>query len=140
MRISDWSSDVCSSDLFGVERPRFGDRPATRGGAEEGVEAARRGLLAAELFDQPGRIEGDHPQILRARAFDEFFVRGRVERRPTPIGVARLDIAALGRRLGVVQIAPPARTLPELARARCVTGGACEFGEAELGGDRKSTR
>src|SRR3546814_12840459 len=84
MRISDWSSDVCSSDLFGVERPRFGDRPATRGGAEEGVEAARRGLLAAELFDQPGRIEGDHPQILRARAFDEFFVRGRVERRPTP--------------------------------------------------------
>src|SRR3546814_7339847 len=34
----------------------------------------------------------------------------------------------------LVQIAPPARTLPELARARCVTGGACEFGEAEIGG------
>src|SRR3546814_3534398 len=40
MRISDWSSDVCSSDLFALE-PRIGDRPAI-------------GRPARRAFDSPG--------------------------------------------------------------------------------------
>src|SRR3546814_17349248 len=45
MRISDWSSDVCSSDLGGAERGRLG-------GDEEAVSRPRaRRLFAAEAFD-----------------------------------------------------------------------------------------
>src|SRR3546814_18381207 len=44
MRISDWSSDVCSSDLRGA--PRGGDVPPPRGGRHT-VELERRRYLAA---------------------------------------------------------------------------------------------
>src|SRR3546814_7342992 len=51
MRISDWSSDVCSSDLFGHHRAGIGDRHAVRqdrAGCITGddIESAAFGALA----------------------------------------------------------------------------------------------
>src|SRR3546814_9439532 len=45
MRISDWSSDVCSSDLLGIGGTNPGLRPLILGAA--GVEFGLRGHLAA---------------------------------------------------------------------------------------------
>src|SRR3546814_20680193 len=51
MRISDWSSDVCSSDLPGADRLRVGDR------ALEGCERSEYDLREASTqFDTPGRL------------------------------------------------------------------------------------
>src|SRR3546814_1175314 len=40
MRISDWSSDVCSSDLFGVRAPIAGTLPVREASAPSGADAA----------------------------------------------------------------------------------------------------
>src|SRR3546814_6797587 len=41
MRISDWSSDVCSSDLAAFGQPRHGDNPASRPqGRDQGPSSA----------------------------------------------------------------------------------------------------
>src|SRR3546814_3341299 len=78
MRISDWSSDVCSSDLTGigavllhVARP---ERPA-RGGRRTG--------------DRPSAAGGDAGRIARRNGVD--IARGN-ERRGTPVRV-RTDAA-----------------------------------------------
>src|SRR3546814_20418834 len=70
MRISDWSSDVCSSDLDGPARlppPAAGNQPAAglRGDAPPGAEAdrdrdARRPHLAAGA-GQAGALPEHHP-------------------------------------------------------------------------------
>src|SRR3546814_2350042 len=52
MRISDWSSDVCSSDLFGVER--YGGFILEIGLHEDDVAAALRADLP-ELLDERRR-------------------------------------------------------------------------------------
>src|SRR3546814_8023531 len=80
MRISDWSSDVCSSDLVG--RRRYEDSYGRvwylrRLGAEQdrteaGIAGARRSfLLGGGLADwqaaRLGSVEGNH-QLLRGRA------------------------------------------------------------------------
>src|SRR3546814_5634156 len=58
MRISDWSSDVCSSDLLGVARRRSQDRPVLGvGGEEVGVGAVGDHPTVADQHD-PIR-EGD---------------------------------------------------------------------------------
>src|SRR3546814_17571694 len=44
MRISDWSSDVCSSDLAVADRPA--DRKGTAGKGQRGSDAQRRALVA----------------------------------------------------------------------------------------------
>src|SRR3546814_17982155 len=44
MRISDWSSDVCSSDLAVADRPA--DRKGTAGKGQRGRDAQRRALVA----------------------------------------------------------------------------------------------
>src|SRR3546814_4878088 len=50
MRISDWSSDVCSSDLLGVERGHHGQ--VLLGGDETGIRQfrARRGDVPGQSF------------------------------------------------------------------------------------------
>src|SRR3546814_6939542 len=45
MRISDWSSDVCSSDLIKPERPEIGVETATNAGAEPPIGKFRRGAF-----------------------------------------------------------------------------------------------
>src|SRR3546814_10684495 len=51
MRISDWSSDVCSSDLSEQRRPRDEERALARERAER--DALDRPARAAEADDQP---------------------------------------------------------------------------------------
>src|SRR3546814_1692802 len=51
MRISDWSSDVCSSDLSEQRRPRDEERALARERAER--DALVRPARAAEADDQP---------------------------------------------------------------------------------------
>src|SRR3546814_15157809 len=81
MRISDWSSDVCSSDLFVVEalqleqiaqyaqnfpgRSRIGKR---RGHALEALDAAFGVHKAARGFGKGRNRQHDIGQILRRRA------------------------------------------------------------------------
>src|SRR3546814_9944571 len=43
MRISDWSSDVCSSDLKHIARPQAPGREEDRAGTEDAVRLAMRG-------------------------------------------------------------------------------------------------
>src|SRR3546814_13530307 len=64
MRISDWSSDVCSSDLrgrqLGLEGPRGDDR-ASRGALRRAVDDAERDLdLWRHVDPQGGAGEGGH--------------------------------------------------------------------------------
>src|SRR3546814_1058553 len=65
MRISDWSSDVCSSDLFAARQHPLG------GGVQVGAELGERGhfpVLGQLALDRPGRglhrldlSRGSHP-------------------------------------------------------------------------------
>src|SRR3546814_18117519 len=48
MRISDWSSDVCSSDLRGGERVGFGEQRARRAGLGDPLDVILAPLLAGE--------------------------------------------------------------------------------------------
>src|SRR3546814_8801956 len=65
MRISDWSSDVCSSDLFGVvaelllELRSHGVTAALPGPVVFPVTSGRRILLPVELDDGGFRLVGD---------------------------------------------------------------------------------
>src|SRR3546814_17794605 len=64
MRISDWSSDVCSSDLVGVE-------PRDRGGGGGGLGGALIGGGVERLALEVGKIDGivvAHDQRADARA------------------------------------------------------------------------
>src|SRR3546814_14371690 len=49
LRISDWSSDVCSSDLFEQQRRRFGDA-VERGARGELARVGQRGLVHIVAF------------------------------------------------------------------------------------------
>src|SRR3546814_5632578 len=60
MRISDWSSDVCSSDLLAGGRVRDA-RPAA-------VRPVRKGAIAGAAAGRSGRVPGRHRAVLRARA------------------------------------------------------------------------
>src|SRR3546814_7097281 len=60
LRISDWSSDVCSSDLVGADLLEQAHRRDVAGGSEGALEANRRGIGAARIlgtiaagFDRP---------------------------------------------------------------------------------------
>src|SRR3546814_9996317 len=76
MRISDWSSDVCSSDLAAA-RGKIGDGAGHRRGAEdhhlgprqhgldEDVERAARGTGAAMELDAALRLAGRHAACIQ---------------------------------------------------------------------------
>src|SRR3546814_17878022 len=66
MRISDWSSDVCSSDLHGIEAPEERRRLGKRAAGSIRISARQSGgHIYLELSDD-GR--GIDPARLRARA------------------------------------------------------------------------
>src|SRR3546814_13244300 len=87
MRISDWSSDVCSSDLV--------------------VELERRGELAFEPFEDAGDLglvgAADHDRggaehFVRQRGVgDERRARGAEQRRAATLGAARSDERRVGK-------------------------------------------
>src|SRR3546814_13226127 len=63
MRISDWSSDVCSSDL--VERPaqkRIGRRAGGASGDEEDDERGKTDAPPSKFKEQAAGQQGCHPQ------------------------------------------------------------------------------
>src|SRR3546814_592651 len=60
MRISDWSSDVCSSDLFAVDRPVRAEELADADGAERSIVGHALGVLevvADAAGDVPAVVE-----------------------------------------------------------------------------------
>src|SRR3546814_8066471 len=65
MRISDWSSDVCSSDLDVVGQPRNATRVQRRRPAGEArhreIEAAPEEVDGADLAEIPGAEALQHP-------------------------------------------------------------------------------
>src|SRR3546814_1061062 len=111
MRISDWSSDVCSSDLFEPEEPERGG-----GGAHPHTAAVGGPGTARESFERCGLFE----QF--CSAFDELFAfagqanaaRSALENLDAEIVFENLD-AARERRLGDVE---RRRSLGESALSR----------------------
>src|SRR3546814_19333488 len=73
MRISDWSSDVCSSDLLGVRRQVQRQVDAGRGARLAGRErqAERAGVGDAGRYDRAGIIHRIPLQRLAAAIDDE---------------------------------------------------------------------
>src|SRR3546814_3988830 len=77
MRISDWSSDVCSSDLRDVQHAPFADQHQFASAAR-GIARRQGGALPRQLEDElpPGLLaEGDEalgPEQGRRQRLDEF--------------------------------------------------------------------
>src|SRR3546814_16922242 len=90
MRISDWSSDVCSSDLVTVEAV---DREKI---AVLEVEGARILVRNVQIIDRRGR-DDLNARGQRLRAAGEFADEG-----PTHVGGARGDRARLPARLAAI--------------------------------------
>src|SRR3546814_14066105 len=121
MRISDWSSDVCSSDLYAQDQPRFRVEATL-------VDAADADQLAVRLRVQPETgiadrplerlahrpvpdLNRDHPRLRHADACD------LVERHHAAVGIdmARLQQAGRG------TTGPQTRALRLQHRHRTVT-------------------
>src|SRR3546814_4906001 len=127
MRISDWSSDVCSSDLADQRIRTIGLRGARRDARRQQVRAA-----GAEALGDP-RIDGDGVGDLvtgRSRPGEDIFRRGRFKWR----GRERAGAALIGE-LVVAAVAPSERHL----EARADLYGCIRKGRIFLI-DRKSTR
>src|SRR3546814_16605894 len=71
MRISDWSSDVCSSDLIADERPgqrRAGLDIVVIAGRNCGFEAGREARFRGDdVDDARGRVLAEQPPLLTAQ-------------------------------------------------------------------------
>src|SRR3546814_5211706 len=110
MRISDWSSDVCSSDLDGsagrrpqrrapdaaewLSRARLGDAGrADRVGDPEAEEGFLPSLVPGASTDRREGPDGGHPGGIRARDLDE----GRRRRRKAmgEYGVSKSQVSRL---------------------------------------------
>src|SRR3546814_3608434 len=91
MRISDWSSDVCSSDLVGIEDRRIavrrnrqfvdidGHRALKAGAIAIGVDAARREIveiLRRPVDDDARRVLGDAFIADDAKIIELFLTKG----------------------------------------------------------------
>src|SRR5258707_14885616 len=111
----------------------MGLRGAGGGVVEEGVEALACLLLAAEHGEEAGRVEGDHPEVLRGAALDESFGGGRVELGPGAVGVAVLDVAAFGRGVRVEDVLPVLGAFEEEAVGRVGSHAAGKVGGGEGG-------
>src|SRR3546814_7323314 len=76
MRISDWSSDVCSSDLGGQERPAQGVAERVAEARLQGLDHEPRAVVGDDLFGQGGALCDEHWGFLRSeqrRAGKECF-------------------------------------------------------------------
>src|SRR3546814_4337516 len=91
MRISDWSSDVCSSDLRGARRAVIagGAQLAVGRLASDAVEGGQRGAIIV----QAPRGETAHPRTLRRPG---ALAVGTVGREAQRVGVVILDIIGPG--------------------------------------------
>src|SRR3546814_20912908 len=92
MRISDWSSDVCSSDLF---------LPA--------IHARRRSLVEQQIVvhRQPDRIEAPAPHRIHIGPGDVVIEPGAIESGGA-VGAAQIDdVLTNNVPLHLLQIAPP---------------------------------
>src|SRR3546814_8744330 len=122
MRISDWSSDVCSSDLFLISRERRGyfvNEDILRGQAQAEGRTLTRGGMAPEPEPESGREEpdwaarfrvlpSDQRNIVKPRNWQEFrypFIYGQYDPELFPIAAWRectrqaqsLDAIQIGR-------------------------------------------
>src|SRR3546814_9119572 len=113
MRISDWSSDVCSSDLFDM-LTRSGDPLTVRIYRPDGIEMqAATGLADIELSALP--MDGDYV----------IAVEGRIDNTASAAFTARvIEIGETARAIGIG--AP--------------VGGHIDAGQTERLTERKSTR
>src|SRR3546814_21169028 len=84
MRISDWSSDVCSSDLTAFARPRV--VAVVRDGAVGHVARAVDGenLRFIHLFNEVAQTQHDHLMRKDHHATSGIMKRNRVQDRPQP--------------------------------------------------------
>src|SRR3546814_8153228 len=80
MRISDWSSDVCSSDLAAVEGDAFD--PAMRAGID----------FAARRFVHTARLHADEAVLDQVEPADAMLAAQVVERREQGRGRHRLSV------------------------------------------------
>src|SRR3546814_11953906 len=94
MRISDWSSDVCSSDLVRRERP--GDREVRRGSGfdADGIAGARKG---EQRLDRVISVGPAMPNVeceidLGRRAFDDH--RAALSCAPLPPSILPASLLA----------------------------------------------
>src|SRR3546814_15463952 len=102
MRISDWSSDVCSSDLIAV---------CMIGPSIEqiGVAVIARDAIALEIRDMPGKGRGAKPRALvpHDAGFDDHAAAARLRAHAQP---GEATAAAIAR------AQPPARPRAQLPR------------------------
>src|SRR3546814_8238362 len=103
MRISDWSSDVCSSDLERLQRAQVGDgaarRPSQRGGRgrfatlQQGQRILQREAIARRLDTSRHRVRERCPvlQVGRERQGDELASGLAVE--PLPLAIVHQRLA-----------------------------------------------
>src|SRR3546814_3187635 len=73
MRISDWSSDVCSSDLA-AEIARHADQPHRRA-PRMGPDPLRLERCDAAVRDRPGKDHRDHQRLPPEQAFEDMHAR-----------------------------------------------------------------
>src|SRR3546814_8988708 len=105
MRISDWSSDVCSSDLIGVEIGRQEDAAAVgdRGGhvrKMRGDRTKRRKLIAvcgAPGFVGAGEMGHQQPKVELAGQYGVGGERDGIARRQTEARHAAVELKGSGR-------------------------------------------
>src|SRR3546814_5095785 len=94
MRISDWSSDVCSSDLAGDVHPEVVGRGRPRVDRVPRAQGAAMAIAGGvELVARVGCVAGDRDPI--ARAAPQLALRARS---PTPPGVEDDRLLGQGRR------------------------------------------
>src|SRR3546814_259967 len=115
MRISDWSSDVCSSDLVGREAEAEGLARRLRNAALRQIFARGRAVAAAELPREPvgGRL---HDIAQARRLLGLFAARGSAAGTSIPASAASSLTASmkLSPRWSVIQrIASPCAEQPK---------------------------
>src|SRR3546814_19115574 len=122
MRISDWSSDVCSSDLEG--RSRFSTPLPQMGFISHRTKAS--GAARGGMSSSPDTIMARLPPLTSMEAFLEVARPGTVKAAPSELG---LSMPALSRRLQPLGHAvgrplfdrpPPGFKLPQAGPARPV--------------------
>src|SRR3546814_16343016 len=67
MRIGDWSSDVCSSDLGGARRSPVDGPPDRAGDARKASRSCAGARIGGAARDDPGRRRADHRCARTAR-------------------------------------------------------------------------
>src|SRR3546814_7622871 len=95
MRISDWSSDVCSSDLHNVEKVAEANFESLYGGDWRAITYRNKAVGTETLALVKGRITPDKPTLVRMHTLSIFSDSlGEVSERSGMLqGAMRADIA-----------------------------------------------